>query len=94
METKVLFRKFRGDVIALFPELPGDYDPDTCLSYQHVGQHGAASVSLRTKPATCQEYASLYIELRSIGYDLRIARRMTRADRLKRIAALAFGRRN
>ena len=44
-KTKVIFRKLKdGDIIALFPELPGDMNPyHTCESYMHVGQHGAAS---------------------------------------------------
>lgn len=83
MKTKVIFRKFpAGDVIALFPELPGNYNPATYLSYQHIGQHGAASVSLtrRTALATKAESAELARELRRIGYKLREVKRFTRKD--------------
>ena len=83
MKTKVIFRKFpAGDVIALFPELPGDYNPATCLSFQHVGQHGAASVHLTrdTVLATKAESAELASELRRIGYKLREVKRFTRKD--------------
>lgn len=85
-KTRVIFRKFRdmGDIIALFPALPGDSNPRvTCLSYQHIGQHGAACVDLigrDTLPATPDEYAPLLAELRQIGYSPVIAQRATRHD--------------
>ena len=96
--VKVIFRtreqflwsrkEYEREVIALFPELPGDNDPySTCLSYQHVGQHGAAAVSLMdvTRPATPEEYAPLMRELvAAVGYNLRIGHRFTRSDFLKR----------
>lgn len=87
--TKVIFRKFikGGDVIALFPELAGDMKPDTCMSYQHVGQHGAASVRLMcdgTIPAKREEWRPLAQELRRIGYKLRIVNRFSRTDFNKR----------
>jgi hypothetical protein len=85
-KTKVIFRKFTngGDIIALFPELAGtnDYQAD-CLSYQHIGQHGAAdcpyitTVTLLAKP---EEYKSLQAELKSIGYNLAIVKRFSRKD--------------
>ena len=81
MKTKVIFRKFEeGDIIALFPELVGTNDISTCMSYQHVGQHGAASVDLvyDTKPATPSEYKDLYDELTNmVGYDLQIVKKFT-----------------
>lgn len=97
MKTKVIFRTFKprpefqeagGDVIAIFPELPGDSNPyRTCLSYQHIGQHGAMIVDYTdiTRPASPAEYADLQRELESIGYDLDIRKRSTRADLEKRI---------
>jgi hypothetical protein len=72
MTTPVIFRKFKeGDIIAMFPTFPGDMNPNTCSSYQHLGQHGAATIDLiyGTKPATEQEYKDLLEELVSIGYD-------------------------
>lgn len=86
MKTKVIFRKFKdGDVFALFPEIPGTYDPYTCLSYMHVGQHGSTSVDVvdRTKPASPEEYADLKAELENYGsdpderYDLEIVYKFT-----------------
>ena len=86
--TKVIFRKFKeGDIIALFPELPGTNDPYTCESYMHVGQHSSASIDIVsiTKPAKPDEYADLLAELKRIGYDdLRIAKRFTYGDLITR----------
>ena len=89
-KTKVIFRMFEGEPIAIFPELPGDYNPRlTCLSYQHIGQHGAASVNLTddTRPAKLAEYAPLMAELTGLGYDLRIAHRASQKDYQARVKA-------
>lgn len=80
-ETKVIFRKYRkgrysdGGVIAIFPEDLGDSNVYTCMSYMHVGQHGSCDphvVIQTTKLAKPEEYADLYQELTSIGYNLKI----------------------
>jgi hypothetical protein len=87
--TAVMFRKWPksegGDVIALFPEELADLEGNM-NSYQHIGQHGAASPDLiyHTKKATPAEYADLKEELESIGYRLRIVQRDT--GRAKRMA--------
>lgn len=89
--TKVIFKRFpEGDVIALFPALPGTRDPySTCMSYMRTGQHGHASTDLFTlPPAQPAEYADLQRELESLGYTLRISRRATRADLAARKNAL------
>jgi hypothetical protein len=75
--TNVYFRVFpTGDVIALFPDDPHDQSGREINSYQHVGQHGAASRDLITelRPATKAEYAPLHAELERIGYSLRVRR--------------------
>ena len=74
---RVTFRKWKdnGDVIAFFLDQPENLG---CSSYMHVGQHGAAMYPLRpqTVPATADEYAELFKELKAIGYDdLRIVKR-------------------
>lgn len=79
--TPVIFKRFKdGDIIALFPAMAGDSNPyKTCGSYQHIGQHSAASVDLarELKHATPEEYAPLLAELRRIGYDdLKIMKRV------------------
>lgn len=72
-KTQVIFRKWPksegGDVIALFPCDPATNEYD-CDSYQHIGQHGAASLDLvwRTKLAKPEEYADLKRELESAPY--------------------------
>jgi hypothetical protein len=50
------------------------------MSYQTVGQHGAASVYYYykdTKPADKLEYHDLYEELTRIGYNLKVRKRIT-----------------
>ena len=77
-QTQVIFRKWpNGDVIALFPAIVGN-SWDTCLSYEHIGQHGSASVCIpNLRPAIEQEYRELKQELESIGYRLQVVRRFT-----------------
>jgi len=66
----VHFRKFpEGDIIALFPSIPTTYPYIT--SYQHIGQHGAASIELLhdLERVTEIEYTPLLAELGVVGYD-------------------------
>lgn len=97
--TKVCFRLLEGEVIALFPEVPYNGDRSLCMSYQHVGQHGAASVSLCTelKAANKVEYGPLKAELESLGYVVDVRRRMTadmHYERARNIISAAKKRRN
>jgi len=78
----VVFRQWRenngGDIIALLPELPADYQGRYCDSYEHVGQHSGADyhgVIQATKPVTNEEAAELADELARIGYVLRPLKR-------------------
>lgn len=94
--TKVIFRTWPkskgGDVIALFPAIAGSVGkPRTCSSYQHVGQHGAATLDLcRTlRLATPAQYKDLASELRCLGYVLDIRKRATRADYNERVKQLS-----
>lgn len=89
-KTVVVFRKFKeGDIIALFPELCPSTKANECDSYMRVGQHGAACTSLvnDTKPAKEKEYASLKAELESIGYNLKVQKKISRQNTDKRIKA-------
>lgn len=91
--TKVIFRQFKDrghEVIAFFPELPGDYDARTCMSYLRIGQHGSASTLLvqETIPAHPSNYADLKAELENLGYKLQVVYRFTRAHYEMRRAAL------
>ncbi len=71
--TTVIYRRWpNGDIIALFPDLPGIYPYIT--SYQHFGQHGDADyghVIASTRPVKPADATELAAELASIGYDLR-----------------------
>lgn len=84
-KTRVIFRKFKkgGEIIALFPELPGTraWYAD-CASYMHIGQHGAASIDLAsvTKKAEPHEIKPLAKELEGMGYNLEIVARFTPQD--------------
>lgn len=91
MKTKVVFRKWisGAGIIALFPQIPSDIHGHYCQSYEHVGQHGAASPDLGhiTQPATPDEYRGLQNELERLGYDLDIRTRITAKDTAMRYAA-------
>lgn len=90
--TPVLFRKFEGEVTAVFPTIPGDNDPLTMTCYAHIGQHGSAHEAWvrQAKPAVPTEYADLLEELQSIGYsNLVIRKRLSRRDRQARMRELA-----
>lgn len=89
-KTKVIFRKFKDndEVVAVFPAIAWSSNPYISVSsYIHIGQHGDmdADFSSWTFPATSEEYADLKAELESIGYNLKIAKRMSRKDLESRI---------
>lgn len=72
--TEVVFRKWKGEIIALFPYRFDDYRALTCLSYMHVGHHSNADynhIVYHSKLATEEEYKELFQELESIGYLLK-----------------------
>lgn len=70
--TKVIFRYWENDVIALFPEDPSNIvSPRCCQSYMHLGQHGGADpfiVIQKSRPATKIEYTTLQLELEGDPY--------------------------
>ena len=76
-KTEVIFRKFKGEILALFPHIIWDYSGDvTC--YAHLGQHGSADykyVISNSKPINKPEGRGLYSELESIGYNLKPVKR-------------------
>lgn len=82
METVVIFRKFReGDIIAIFPYEIANPFTYTCMSYMHVGQHDGVdynSIIGNTVPAGVEESQPLFSELESIGYKLRVRRKINR----------------
>jgi hypothetical protein len=81
-KTIVVFRKFKdqGDIVALFPAEVVDL-VGHCNSYQHIGQHGAASYRFCmaiTQSVKLKEYRALKQELESLGYDLDVRKRYVR----------------
>jgi hypothetical protein len=83
--TTVIFREFDGETVAFFPELPGSGRYD-CMSYMHIGQHGAATHEFYEQTSATLEYDELLDELESIGYVLAVRRRWTRAMDVRRYA--------
>lgn len=84
-KSKVIFRFWKKDIIAIFPEELGDSSPYTCSSYMHLGQHSACNphhIIDHSRLATPKEYNDLKEELESIGYNLIIIKRY-RQDHLK-----------
>lgn len=82
MKTKVIFRMFKGECLALFPELAGDGNPIHCLSYACQGQHASAhlpAVIRSSRPAMYCEFIGLYRELCRLGYGLQVISRTPRA---------------
>lgn len=80
--TDVIFRKDSSGVFALFPGIAGTADKFTCLSFQHIGQHGSADIQHcihNSSPARPDEYADLRRELESVPYEyrLRVVQRST-----------------
>ena len=72
MKTQVVFRKFpEGGVIALFPNEIADME-NNIMSYQTIGQHGAAcpSLVLDLDVPKKSEVLKLKRELKRIGYEL------------------------
>ena len=81
--TRTVFRMFKGEVVALFPDISNDgfeRRMGDIQSYQHAGQHGPADytgVMRDSRPATPEEYAPLQRELESapFNYKLRVVKR-------------------
>jgi hypothetical protein len=86
--VRVLFRVWSedaSDVFALFPDEPGTPDPETCMCYQHVGQHGSAHYQrciAMSRPALAGEYEQLLTELEGRGYEVQIMKRAAACRRL------------
>lgn len=71
-KTRVKFVFLEDTLIALFPDEVAD-TKGNISSYQHVGQHGAASPGLLNNvKANALDYDQLATELESIGYNLEV----------------------
>lgn len=80
----VVFRVWKdgGEVIALFPSLLWD-DDGRVTAYEHVGQHCGVDykdIISMTRPASPEEYESLYRELEWFGYVMRVCKRYVRRE--------------
>jgi hypothetical protein len=66
------------DCIAFLLDVESDIGCVEC--YQHVGQHGEASIEYYYKctPATPEQYADLKAELEIIGYNVKVCKRWNR----------------
>lgn len=72
MRTQVMFKRFKGSIIALFPNEIAD-NKGNIMSYECLGQHGGAHPALKKcRNAKPSEYANLRRELESIGYELEV----------------------
>jgi hypothetical protein len=99
MKTKVIFRRWKGarhtSAIALFPEIPATVNPAHCLSYETIGQHGAADpqyIMFDTRPAKGGGVERLRAELERAGYELQEIKRLPRRALEIRRAALSAER--
>lgn len=73
---RVVFRMIRGEVCAFLPD--SDVNYGNILCYAHIGQHSEASLEYYRlgRLATPQEYTDLKTELESIGYKIRVMKRI------------------
>lgn len=97
-ETIVIYRRFRDEtkeLIAFFPydvyvlghkHKTGKY---LCSSYQFVGQHGEAdyqgmlAVTKPCGPADAEEVNALHLHLGDLGYNLKVAKKVSKSLLLK-----------
>lgn len=76
MKTEVIFKQTNdGEVIAFFPYLIWDHSGNI-TSYQHIGQHGAASIEFYRECKPTISSMNLFHELVSIGYDIKVIKRI------------------
>lgn len=76
----VVFRKYMGEVVAVFPTIAWDRNELQC--YARIGQHSGCRRDwyVQTKPATPEEFRPLYYELRRVGYmDITVKKRIPSA---------------
>ena len=83
MADRIVLRRWKNDpcnpIALMIDESEG---PGMVNSYQHIGQHGAASIGIvaDTEPVSADDPYGIALvqELASIGYEPRIMRRVTR----------------
>ena len=86
-KTDVIFREFKGEILALFPHIVQNYSGDvTC--YAHLGQHSSADykyIISNSKPINNPNNLNLFSELESRGYNLKIVKRQNYSKYLKNL---------
>ena len=84
-KSKVIFRKFKNEILAIFPYFVNNYNGDvTC--YAHLGQHSDCDynyVIKNSQPINKPKKLPLYNELKSIGYNLQVIKRRNYDEYLK-----------
>jgi hypothetical protein len=81
-KTIVIIRKWYGEYIAIFPYEIADSSPYFCMAYMTVGQHsacmpdGIVTDSKHTNNDESEELKDFISELKRIGYDLEIRKRL------------------
>ena len=82
-QVKVIFRKWRFGVIAVFPEVAATMGAAYCQSFDNCDGWGAIHAALmmqQSRPATPEEYAALKRRLEAdYEYDLVLVERLTQA---------------
>lgn len=81
--TEVQFLIFRSELLAVFPYIIES--PHNVMCYMHVGQHSVCNWNINAvaRVATPEQYATLYKELESIGYKLKVIKRRNHAKYLQ-----------
>jgi hypothetical protein len=71
-KTKVQFRIFKGELLAVFPYEIANRTLVNC--YAHIGQHSSCmwNIVYYSKPAKPYQYEDLFEELENLGYKLEI----------------------
>jgi len=67
---RCVYREFEGETVALWSDTIADVHKN-CMSYTHLGQHGAANyefVMKNSRPAKPEAIRALRKELLKIGY--------------------------
>ncbi len=78
-KTEVIFRKWKGTEIALFPYEVNNIFDNSIMAYQIIGQHGGADYNYiirSSKPIHNPEDTTIYKELvREYRYDFKVIKR-------------------
>lgn len=77
-KTVVIFRKEKeGTILAVMPYNIEDWN-GSMMCYSHIGQHAVMTPEYlkETKPCKPEEYRELQKELKGLGYNLKVQKRV------------------